>query len=312
MPTPSQQNYLTKELVANSMDVLDPSNQSNPDICNHGEFGHIAASSSSFQARQKLYSMNDHLQIYQSTPVVFPSNASPTVRSSQTLNSLNVKTSQNQQLSAKTTNYLTEAPTPNNMNNTGLQAKVLQNQYVDFQGYDPHIFAEIANSNETGNQVQSKISAPRKMSSTSENRNSSTKSKSGNYPEPIKPKIATTFWEDEKTMCYQVRARGIMVSRRDDNGYVNGTKLLNVIGMTRGKRDGMLKGEKVRKVVKFGSMNLKGVWIPLDRAYEIARNEGIDSELYPLFVKDLKEYYDSVGHKLKDLGHNGELSSKLL
>lgn len=38
-------------------------------------------------------------------------------------------------------------------------------------------------------------------------------------------------------------------------------------------------------------MNLKGVWIPFDRAYEIARNEGVDGLLYPLFVRDIKDYF---------------------
>lgn len=41
---------------------------------------------------------------------------------------------------------------------------------------------------------------------------------------------------------------------------INGTKLLNVAGMTRGRRDGILKGEKNKKVVKIGPMHLKGVW----------------------------------------------------
>lgn len=45
-----------------------------------------------------------------------------------------------------------------------------------------------------------------------------------------------------------------------DNHMVNGTKLLNVAGMTRGRRDGILKSEKVRHVVKIGPMHLKGVW----------------------------------------------------
>ncbi|KAK6464045.1 transcription regulator HTH, apses-type DNA-binding domain-containing protein, partial [Scheffersomyces coipomensis] len=101
-----------------------------------------------------------------------------------------------------------------------------------------------------------------------------------------KPKIATILWEEANTTCYQVRARGILVSRREDTDYINGTKLLNVIGMTRGKRDGILKTEKVRNVVKVGSMNLKGVWIPFERAYEIARNEGVEEILFPLFVND--------------------------
>lgn len=41
---------------------------------------------------------------------------------------------------------------------------------------------------------------------------------------------------------------------------INGTKLLNVAKMTRGRRDGILKSEKVRHVVKIGPMHLKGVW----------------------------------------------------
>jgi protein SOK2 len=41
---------------------------------------------------------------------------------------------------------------------------------------------------------------------------------------------------------------------------INGTKLLNVAGMTRGRRDGILKSEKTRHVVKIGPMHLKGVW----------------------------------------------------
>lgn len=52
-----------------------------------------------------------------------------------------------------------------------------------------------------------------------------------------------------------------------DNHMINGTKLLNVAGMTRGRRDGILKSEKVRHVVKIGPMHLKGVWyVPLKPA----------------------------------------------
>jgi hypothetical protein len=48
-----------------------------------------------------------------------------------------------------------------------------------------------------------------------------------------------------------------------DNDMINGTKLLNVAGMSRGKRDGILKSEKQRSVVKVGAMHLKGVWYTL-------------------------------------------------
>jgi len=86
---------------------------------------------------------------------------------------------------------------------------------------------------------------------------------------------------------------------------INGTKLLNVAGMTRGRRDGILKSEKTRHVVKIGPMHLKGVWsvfviyvnvkmhmliiyrIPFDRALEFANKEKITEQLYPLFVHDI-------------------------
>jgi hypothetical protein len=45
-----------------------------------------------------------------------------------------------------------------------------------------------------------------------------------------------------------------------DNNMINGTKLLNAAGMSRGKRDGILKNERGRMVVKIGAMHLKGVW----------------------------------------------------
>lgn len=116
---------------------------------------------------------------------------------------------------------------------------------------------------------------------------------------PKKPRIVTTYWEDEKTICYQVEVHGVLVSRRQDTDYINGTKLLNVAGMSRGKRDGMLKSEHNKYVVRVGAMKLKGVWIPFNRAAEIARNEGIDELLYPLFVKDIKAFYEERGSELK-------------
>ena len=107
-------------------------------------------------------------------------------------------------------------------------------------------------------------------------------------PLGIRPKVTTTIWEDENTLCYQVDANNVSVVRRADNNMINGTKLLNVAQMTRGRRDGILKSEKVRHVVKIGSMHLKGVWIPFERALVMAQREGIVDLLYPLFVRDIK------------------------
>lgn len=68
---------------------------------------------------------------------------------------------------------------------------------------------------------------------------------------------------------------------------INGTKLLNVAGMTRARRDGILKAEKTRHVVKFGPLHLKGVWIPYERALDFANHEKITEMLFPLFVNDI-------------------------
>lgn len=113
----------------------------------------------------------------------------------------------------------------------------------------------------------------------------------GQFPPPgMKPRVTTTLWEDEGTLCFQVEAKGVCVARREDNDMVNGTKLLNVAGMTRGRRDGILKSEKQRHVVKVGAMHLKGVWIPYDRALDFANKEKIVDLLYPLFVADIKAF----------------------
>ncbi|GES66168.1 APSES transcription factor StuA [Aspergillus terreus] len=106
-------------------------------------------------------------------------------------------------------------------------------------------------------------------------------------PPGAKPRVTATLWEDEGSLCYQVEAKGVCVARREDNSMINGTKLLNVAGMTRGRRDGILKSEKIRHVVKIGPMHLKGVWIPFERALEFANKEKITDLLYPLFVRNI-------------------------
>jgi enhanced filamentous growth protein 1 len=65
---------------------------------------------------------------------------------------------------------------------------------------------------------------------------------------------------DEKVIYFPNYAEITWVDPFTDNHMINGTKLLNVAGMTRGRRDGILKSEKVRHVVKIGPMHLKGVW----------------------------------------------------
>jgi hypothetical protein len=61
-------------------------------------------------------------------------------------------------------------------------------------------------------------------------------------------------------IIFAIQPANIISRLSADNHMINGTKLLNVAGMTRGRRDGILKSEKVRHVVKIGPMHLKGVW----------------------------------------------------
>lgn len=75
-----------------------------------------------------------------------------------------------------------------------------------------------------------------------------------------------------------------------DNNMINGTKLLNVCGMSRGKRDGILKNEKDRDVVKVGAMHLKGVWITFGRGKQLAEQNGIAELLYPLFEPNVQSF----------------------
>lgn len=117
-------------------------------------------------------------------------------------------------------------------------------------------------------------------------------------PPGAKIRLTTNLWEDEGTIYFQVETREVCVARREDNHMINGTKLLSAAGITRGRRDGILKSEKTRHVVKTGPMHLKGIWIPFERALALANKEKITELLYPLFVHDIKRLlYDPRNQK---------------
>ena len=48
---------------------------------------------------------------------------------------------------------------------------------------------------------------------------------------------------------------------------INGSKLLKVAGMTRGRRDSVLRSEKCRHVAKIGPVHLKGNWYVVRAGY---------------------------------------------
>ncbi|CCK73064.1 Sok2p KNAG_0M02110 [Huiozyma naganishii CBS 8797] len=150
-------------------------------------------------------------------------------------------------------------------------------------------------------QASSNHSSRNSSSSSSSNRNNNHSSSSSL---PRGNTLTTTLWEDENTVCYQVEVNSVCVVRRADNDFVNGTKLLNVTRMTRGRRDGILKAERTRHVVKIGAMHLKGVWVPLDAARAMAHREQIADLLYPLLEQDMVRYINTHPGQV-NLLHNG-------
>jgi protein SOK2 len=101
-------------------------------------------------------------------------------------------------------------------------------------------------------------------------------------------RVTTAFWEDKGTLCFQVKVQKVCIARREDINMINGTRLLDVSRMSRGRCDGILKAQKHWIVVKVGAMNLKGVWISYEHAIALAKRESIVDALFSLFVVYIK------------------------
>ncbi|KAG1145724.1 hypothetical protein G6F37_005161 [Rhizopus arrhizus] len=108
-----------------------------------------------------------------------------------------------------------------------------------------------------------------------------------------RPTLNVVDWENENTACYQVEVSGVCVSRRQDNDMVNCTKLLNLVNLSRTRRDGILNNEDYRVVSRVGSIPQKGVWLPLDRARYLAEAYELTDILYPLLVNDPSNFLSS-------------------
>jgi len=109
----------------------------------------------------------------------------------------------------------------------------------------------------------------------------------------IIPKITLIPWIDQNTYVYQIEIGDKIVSRRFDNQFINGTKLLNVAGLTRGKRDAILKNEPVRDVVKNAPFHLKGVWIPIERARILSCKYNINERIFYLLDNHPSKYVEN-------------------
>ncbi|KAF2452135.1 DNA-binding domain of Mlu1-box binding protein MBP1 [Karstenula rhodostoma CBS 690.94] len=111
------------------------------------------------------------------------------------------------------------------------------------------------------------------------------------------PSVTASLWEDEGTLVFHVEWEGVSVSRREDNCIILGTRLLNVAGRSRGTRDAILAAEKTKHVAETAPTRLSGVWIPFERALELANQHKTTEDLYPLFVHDIGALlYHPVNH----------------
>lgn len=78
--------------------------------------------------------------------------------------------------------------------------------------------------------------------------------------------LTTCHWEDESTDILQLNiGEGHILSRRIVDDFVNGTKLLNATkllgrSLTRGRRDGVLKSERRKLIIRKGCHDFRGVW----------------------------------------------------
>ncbi|ORY55552.1 transcription regulator HTH, apses-type DNA-binding domain-containing protein, partial [Leucosporidium creatinivorum] len=102
--------------------------------------------------------------------------------------------------------------------------------------------------------------------------------------------VTAMMWDDEGVLCYTVLVGDNLIAERADNGWVNSTKMLNIIGLSRGKRDGLLKHEEQRLVIRRGSKQLKGVWLPLPRARHLAESQGITNDIYPILEDNIEPF----------------------
>lgn len=99
-------------------------------------------------------------------------------------------------------------------------------------------------------------------------------------------KLILLTWEEEKTICYQIYVNGIYITRRQDNDMINVTKLLNLINISKGKKNVILKNIKEKAIIKRGINSLKGIWISFYDAKLLVMKYNIENLTYPLFIDE--------------------------
>jgi enhanced filamentous growth protein 1 len=145
--------------------------------------------------------------------------------------------------------------------------------------------------------------------------------KTGQVPPPPgrsggTPRVTATLWQQQGTLIFSVELNGVSVTRREDNDMVNGYQLLRAAAAASvddrsampdpETKDTAERHEKLTQEIStflepndtrhdvFGDdmapgEHLKGVWIPLRKALELANEKGITEKLFPLFVNRISE-----------------------
>lgn len=106
--------------------------------------------------------------------------------------------------------------------------------------------------------------------------------------------ISKVYWMEQDTYCYQFELGPHRICRREDTHFINASKLIRLAPMTRGRRDGILRSEKVRYITRKGQTDFKGVWVPFERAKYLAVLANIFSHVQALFSYDMESVYQSL------------------
>lgn len=103
--------------------------------------------------------------------------------------------------------------------------------------------------------------------------------------------ISKVYWSGEETYCYQLEIGEHKICRRQDTNFINASKLIKLSSMTRGRRDGILRCEKLRYTVRKDRLEFSGIWIPFERAKHLAMSADIYDQVHVLFSYDMELVY---------------------
>lgn len=103
--------------------------------------------------------------------------------------------------------------------------------------------------------------------------------------------IGKVYWLEQEVHCYRLEIGDHKVCRRQDTHFINASKLIKLSSITRGRRDAILRAEKVKYTVRKDQIDFRGVWVPFERARYLAVLVGIYDQVQDLFSYDMECVY---------------------